>query len=108
MSDINILAVLVAAVSSFLLGGLWYSPRPVPQAVESRSGAWRESREDETSGTRVRRRVRVRVDRRVGVRVVARPGSAAERLAAQGPRRAARASSARASASTTSSRTAAS
>jgi hypothetical protein len=26
MSDINILAVLVAAVSSFLLGGLWYSP----------------------------------------------------------------------------------
>ena len=26
MSDVNILAVLVAAVSSFLLGGLWYSP----------------------------------------------------------------------------------
>jgi hypothetical protein len=24
--DINLLAVLVAAVSSFLLGGLWYSP----------------------------------------------------------------------------------
>ena len=26
MTDVNILAVLVAAVSSFLLGGLWYSP----------------------------------------------------------------------------------
>jgi hypothetical protein len=26
MSNINLLAVLVAAVSSFLLGGLWYSP----------------------------------------------------------------------------------
>ena len=26
MSDVNILAVLIAAVSSFLLGGLWYSP----------------------------------------------------------------------------------
>jgi len=26
MSEINLLAVLLAAVSSFLLGGLWYSP----------------------------------------------------------------------------------
>ena len=26
MSGVNILAVLIAAVSSFLLGGLWYSP----------------------------------------------------------------------------------
>lgn len=26
MSEINLLAVLVAAVSSFLVGGLWYSP----------------------------------------------------------------------------------
>ena len=26
MADINILAVIVAAASSFLLGGLWYSP----------------------------------------------------------------------------------
>ena len=26
MSAVNILAVLIAAVSSFLLGGLWYSP----------------------------------------------------------------------------------
>ena len=26
MSSVNILAVLIAAVSSFLLGGLWYSP----------------------------------------------------------------------------------
>jgi hypothetical protein len=27
MPDINVLAVLVAAASSFLLGGLWYSPK---------------------------------------------------------------------------------
>lgn len=26
MSDVNLLAVIVAALSSFLLGGLWYSP----------------------------------------------------------------------------------
>ena len=26
MPDINLLAILVAAVSSFMLGGLWYSP----------------------------------------------------------------------------------
>ncbi|MGB1297058.1 MAG: DUF1761 domain-containing protein [Psychrobium sp.] len=26
MNDINLLAVLVAAISSFFLGGLWYSP----------------------------------------------------------------------------------
>lgn len=26
MSDVNLLAVLAAAVSAFLLGGLWYSP----------------------------------------------------------------------------------
>ena len=27
MPDVNILAVLVAAASSFLIGGLWYSPK---------------------------------------------------------------------------------
>ena len=31
MDQINILAVLVAAVSAFLLGGLWYSPASIRQ-----------------------------------------------------------------------------
>ena len=32
MPEVNYLAVLLAALSAFLLGGLWYSPAAVRQA----------------------------------------------------------------------------
>jgi hypothetical protein len=39
MSGINILAVVVAAVSSFALGGLWYSPKMFGNAWNRENGA---------------------------------------------------------------------
>ena len=38
MQDINLLAVLAAAVSSFILGGLWYSPALFGKAWIRESG----------------------------------------------------------------------
>jgi Protein of unknown function (DUF1761) len=39
MGHINLLAVLVAAVSSFLLGGLWYSPKLFGAAWNRENGS---------------------------------------------------------------------
>ena len=38
MPDINILATLVAAISSFMLGGLWYSPALFGKAWMAETG----------------------------------------------------------------------
>ncbi len=39
MQDINLFAVIAAAVSSFVLGGLWYSPLLFEKAWRRESGA---------------------------------------------------------------------
>jgi hypothetical protein len=38
MSNVNVLAVVVAALSSFMLGGLWYSPALFGKAWQLAAG----------------------------------------------------------------------
>jgi len=43
MPEINLLAVLIAAVSSFIIGGLWYSPLLFDKAWRREAGVTEET-----------------------------------------------------------------
>jgi hypothetical protein len=82
MPEVNWLAVLTAAISSFLLGGLWYSPAMFFKACSAARDSPTSSCRRRPSRQGVRRRVRPLAHRRGHLRDVPRqdPGRAGDGL----------------------------